>query len=291
MAQKTKIEWTATQLPDGTLTAGSTWNMIGGCTQRSAGCLHCYALRDSWRIMHNLKRPDRYNGVVEKVDDCLRWTSRVNLDFEALDEPLRWKKPRMIFVASMSDLFHGKVPLEFIDQVFDVMAQAKQHTFQVLTKRPERMLAWARRHKYVTGRDYPNEGNVWLGVTTENQETANERTRLLLQIDAPVHFVSAEPLLGPIDFVEAAGLYNGSYNSLDWVLIGGESGSKARPFDLIWAFDIVEQCRTANVDVFVKQMGDNPVRGDTSLANHFTGKGTDPDEWPEGLRIREFPEV
>lgn len=275
MARKTKIEWAATQLPDGTLKPGATWNMIAGCTKKSAGCRECYALRDSWRIMHNPKRPTRYDGVAEKVGDQVRWTSRVNLDYDALEEPLRWRKPQMIFVASMSDLFHAKVPFEFIDEVFNVMAQARWHTFQVLTKRPERMLEWMRYQQSETGEGYLNEGNVWIGVTAEDQTTADERIPFLVKVDGPVRFVSVEPMLEPIDlslFRPLSWHPEFKFKALDWLICGGESGTNARPMHPDWARDIRDQCKRAGVPFFFKQMSKKePI--------------------PDDLMIREFPEA
>jgi protein gp37 len=191
---------------------------------------------------------------------------------DRLDQPLRWTKPRKVFVNSMSDLFHEDVPDAFIDRVFAVMALAPQHTFQILTKRAERM------REYMSGRRTrrgdravrPHERrapriakgsyswplpNVWLGVSVENQHFADERIPLLLQTPAAVRFISAEPLLGPVDLAHWLDDIPSGSRRLDWVIVGGESGPGARPFDLAWARSIVQQCQAAGVPVFVKQLG------------------------------------
>ena len=240
---------------------------------------------------------------------------------DRLLEPLSWRKPARVFVNSMSDLFHEDVPDAFIGNVFSVMEQAPRHTFQILTKRAERMRAWVTEHAewidYAAGageflRRY---GHVWLGVSVENQHFADERIPLLLQTSAAVRFISAEPLLGPIDlsgplngFPEqvsareyvtldmavdggdrslAGSLYSDdewqqTMPPLDWVIVGGESGPGARPFDLAWARSIVAQCKAAGVSVFYKQGGSsNRCRHDS--------KGGCFECVPDDLRVREFP--
>ena len=278
-----------------------------------------------------------------------------------LEQPLRWRKPRRVFVHSMSDLFHEDVPDEFIDRVFAVMALSPQHTFQVLTKRPERMRAYltkiverpdvpttsgpatfereecirialtahhAPRGKFASQIPWPLP-NVWLGVSCENQETADERIPILLDTPAAVRFVSAEPLLGPIDFrrIPWPGLHpvdvlrggawlfpdrvgiDGYANhsgmpTLDWLVCGGATGPKAFLCDVAWIRSIVEQCREAGVPPFVKQLGAKAVdydpehewfdgrdfhRGGKTYLGLKDRKGGDPAEWPEDLRVREFP--
>jgi protein gp37 len=254
---------------------------------------------------------------------------------EKLDEPLRRKKPTTYFVNSMSDLFQDGVPDEYIDRVFAVMALAPQHTFQVLTKRAERMLDYfiQERHRghltealaelYLSqpsiARIRPTDEvaealswplpNVWLGVSVENQHFADERIPLLLRTPAAVRFISAEPLLGPIDLTGSddprktwlrngitalRGLLTDEWvPPLDWVIVGGESGPGARLFDYEWARSIIQQCKAATVPVFMKQVGALPI---DSSADGLSGsrflkskKGNDMSEWPEDLRIREMP--
>ncbi len=259
MADKTGISWTS-----------ATWNPVTGCAKVTQGCKHCYAERDWARLAHL----PAYEG---------RAFTDVTCHPERLDQPLRWSKPRMIFVNSMSDLFHEDVPDEFIDQVFAVMALAQDHTFQVLTKRPERMLAYLTeraaggRHvwragqqiKMPGGREKPAPGwplpNVWLGVSVENQAAADERIPLLLQTPAAVRWVSCEPLLGSVDLREVVmpdgdtlGTYlhnDGEQAGLDWVVVGGESGPKARPMHPDWARRLRDQCEDARVPFFFKQTG------------------------------------
>jgi protein gp37 len=231
---------------------------------------------------------------------------------DVLEQPLRWKQPRRIFVNSMSDLFHKDVPDEYIARVFAVMALTPHHTYQVLTKRHARMRSllsskdewrellyeaadWAvgidlpipaerfaevRRWIYGTGRwpeIVPPLPNVWLGVSAEDQPWWDIRIPALLETPAAVRFVSAEPLLGEIDF-------RGTHRDLDWVIVGGESGPGARPMDIAWARYIAEQCADSEVPLFVKQLG--------SVLGRELGagpKGGDWDAWPEDLRVREFP--
>lgn len=232
MSDKTKIEWTE-----------ATWNPVTGCKKVSAGCKHCYAERDWARLAHL----PSYQG---------RAFTDVVCHPERLDQPLRWKRPRRIFVNSMSDLFHPDVPIEFIRQVFDVMEVCPQHTFQILTKRAERMqfLLWSEW-------DWKPAANIWLGVSVEDQATADERIPLLLQTPAAVRWISAEPLLGAVDLsqflihsldeAEAVGNYG-----LDWVVAGGESGSLARPMYPDWVRNLRNQCADANVPFLFKQWGE-----------------------------------
>ena len=281
----------------------ATWNPIRGCSRVSAGCEHCYAEKMAGRFGIP-RRPDAYakrlpyQGLVRSTVNGPRWTGDVSVVEEALDLPLRWKRPRRIFVNSMSDLFHEKVPDEWIDRIFAVMALAPQHTFQVLTKRPERMRAYLSkatvRHHVCAGDGCPycsDTGrtawavtpypNVWLGVSVEDQPTADARIPLLLQTPAAVRFVSYEPALGPVAFGTINGRTSRVHDSgrmdvlrglavyptthpeypeqgypiqpLDWLIIGGESGPHARPCDLAWIRSAVAQCRAAGVPVFVKQ--------------------------------------
>lgn len=272
MAGKTKIEW-----------ATDSWNPIAGCSVVSPGCTNCYAMNQASRIEHMGTAP-HYAGLTKPSKGGPVWTGEVRLVEHLLDVPLRWKRPRTIFVNSMSDLFHESVPDEWIDRVFAVMARAPQHTFQVLTKRSQRMRAYfhgLRGLAELGGRPWPLP-NVWLGVSCEDQARANERIPDLLETPATVRFVSAEPLLGPISFAGTPGL--------GWVIIGGESGPDARPFDPRWAEDIIGQCRRSSVPVFMKQMGSNTRFGSDPIKVAWKSrKGGDPAEWPERMRVREMP--
>lgn len=305
------IEWTS-----------ETWNPLVGCTKVSAGCKGCYAIRQAWRNAHMPHTAERYAGTVAKTSSGLNWTGQVRLVESVLDKPLRWRKPRRVFVNSMSDLFHESVPDEWIARIFNVMADAPQHTFQVLTKRPGRMrevLRGPKSHRLWSPNLWHRSilPNVWLGVSVEDQATADARIPLLLEAPAAVRFVSAEPLLGPVRFdriaipgvrrpelgdeTHASALFDhaGYTNRLDWVIVGGESGPGARPCDVEWIGSIVRQCRDAGVPAFVKQLGswayDSRFMSPATrhAANCATGihsrKGGDPAEWPEDLRVREFP--
>jgi protein gp37 len=213
-----------------------------------------------------------------------------------LEEPLHWREPRRIFVNSMSDLFHENLPISDILRVFETMAAAKQHTFQILTKRPARMrycLSYpddrlvcesAEHHRLLCTMPLPN---VWMGVSVEDQKTADERIPLLLWTPAVVRFVSLEPLLSSIDLSQWL-------RGLDWVIVGGESGNSARPFDITWARNVIRQCKHAGCACFVKQLGKHPYPGrlgngrmpDLALRDGHGGEMT---EWPEDLQVREFP--
>jgi len=273
MSATTSIEWT-----------DRTWNPVTGCTKVSAGCKNCYAEGVAERFWAK-----QYDPVQEDVSGVIRprrFTDVLTHE-DRLLEPLSWRKPSRVFVNSMSDLFHEAVPDAFIHRVFMVMAKANQHTFQVLTKRPARMLDYLKATNPLR--------NVWLGVSVENQHFADERIPLLLQTPAAVRFISAEPLLGPIDIVGTICKQPVGTPALGWVIVGGESGSGARPFDLAWARSIVQQCQATGVPVFVKQLGAMPMAGrmphpDDMFIRLKNRKGGDPSEWPDDLRIREFPQ-
>lgn len=265
----TAIEWT--HRPG---TKGESWNMIAGCTKIQPECQNCYALRDSWRIMHNPRHPARYDGVAEKIDGQLQWTGRVNVDWDALDQPRHWKEPRTVFVASMADLFHVSVPDELIDAVFDVVEATPQHTYLTLTKRSRRILLyWATRN---SGSWDPSVGlypwqwprNCWAGVSAGTQETLVYHLPNLAQLHGPpVKFVSVEPMLGPIEPFDVDGDValrmetlqprESRYPAdvLDWVICGAESGTGARPMSLHWARNLRDQCREAGVPFFWKRGG------------------------------------
>lgn len=261
---KTHIQWT-----------DASWNCVIGCSAVSEGCRFCYAERMAHRLGANPRTPE-YKGLTVVRDSGPKWTGKVRCLPERLEDPLRWKKPRMIFVNSMSDLFHEDVPFDFIDKVFAVMALAPQRIFQVLTKRPERMREYFNRPELYdrtlreadTFRaEWANKRplaripisnpatsplpNVWLGVSAEDQKRAEERIPLLLQTPAAVRFVSLEPLLGPVDLS-----YRPRLGKLNWVIVGGESGPGARPMNPKWARDIRDQCKAAGVPFFFKQWGE-----------------------------------
>ncbi|MDP9470028.1 MAG: phage Gp37/Gp68 family protein [Chloroflexota bacterium] len=214
MGSQSNIEWTE-----------ATWNPLTGCTKVSPGCKHCYAERLSKRLQA-MGHPNYANGF------------KLTLHEHAVELPLRWKQPRTIFVNSMSDLFHRDVPTEFILKVFDVMGRADWHRFQVLTKRPERLLELTPQLRW--------RPNIWMGVSVENRRYVH-RIDLLKQTGASVKFLSLEPLLGPLPNLDLGGI--------DWAIVGGESGPGARPMDEAWVLDIRDQCLTAGVAFFFKQWG------------------------------------
>lgn len=214
MATNSSIEWTDT-----------TWNPLTGCTKISPGCKHCYAERMARRLKA-MGQANYANGF------------KLTLHEDMLDQPLSWRKPRTVFVNSMSDLFHRDVPTEFIQRVFAVMRRASQHRFQVLTKRSKRVAD-------LSGEiDWPE--NVWMGVSVENADYAF-RIDHLRQTGAAVKFLSVEPLLGPLPDLNLTGI--------DWVIVGGESGPGARPMTSEWVTDIRDQCVAAEVPFFFKQWG------------------------------------
>lgn len=316
MADKTGISWT-----------DATWNPIRGCSKVSAGCKNCYAEKVAARF----SGPGQpYEGTVRDG----RWNGQIRLVPDMLAQPFKWKRPRRIFVNSMSGLFHEGVPFEYVAAVFGVMAACPQHTFQVLTKQPDRaveFLRWIHSDGALTdgaltdgtasgdcgdyafragchfdvavkslNRSWPLP-NVHLGVSVENHETADARIPLLLQCPAAVHFVSYEPALGPVDFDDARDWLTPVVTKpndaprLDWIIVGGESGPNARPFDVAWARSTIEQCREAGVKCFVKQLGARPefngAMGFVSESWKLKDKaGADPSEWPADLRVQEFPE-
>ncbi|GAB4537265.1 MAG: DUF5131 family protein [Anaerolineae bacterium] len=214
MSARSSIEWTE-----------STWNPITGCTRISPGCKHCYAERMALRLQA-MGQPNYANGF------------KLTMHEHMLELPLNWKKPQMIFVNSMSDLFHEEVPLEFIQNVFDVMRRASWHTFQVLTKRSARLL------ELNPEIDWP--ANVWMGVSVENQDYTS-RIDHLRETGAEIRFLSLEPLLGPLPNLNLRGIH--------WVIVGGESGPRARPIQKEWVTDIRDQCLAAGVPFFFKQWG------------------------------------
>ncbi len=256
----TKIEWT-----------DETWNPISGCTKVSAGCEHCYAERMARRVAGQFGYPEAPHHF------------DVTLHPDWLEQPLHWRKPGMVFVPSMGDLFHDQVPAEFIGRVLNVIGISKQHTFQMLTKRPGWMCRVLTTY-YDTFGLAPFE-NLWLGTSIEDEETKDKRIPDLLRTPAAVRFVSIEPMLGPVDLEPYFSVYDehgepsdGRYNPdgslmLSWVIVGGESGPGARPMHPDWARDIREQCQAVGVPFFFKQMG--------GVRKHEAGRLLDGREWNE----------
>jgi protein gp37 len=211
---KTTIEWTET-----------TWNPTTGCTKISAGCKNCYAAVLARRLQAMGQK--KYKNGFD-----------LTLHANAVNDPYKWKKPKLVFVNSMSDLFHQDVPLHFIQQVFEVMNNTQKHTYQVLTKRSERLLELS---PYLTWTP-----NIWMGVSVEDMRVV-ERIDHLRQTPAMIKFLSCEPLIGPLECINLEGI--------DWVIVGGESGSKARPMEKEWVEDLQQQCSEQDVAFFFKQWG------------------------------------
>jgi len=250
VGNKTSIEW-----------SDSSWNPVSGCTKVSPGCDHCYAEKVAQRFAGTKAYPDGFAVTL--------WPSR-------LDQPLRWTRPRKIFVNSMGDLFHDEVPEDFVAHVFAVMAAAPRHTFQLLTKRHARMRSLVSspdfrekvNAKAASDYDHDTRGqwplpNLWLGVSAENQRWADIRIPVLLDTPAVVRFVSAEPLIGPITDIHA--------ETLDWVIVGGESGPGSRPMHVDWARDLQQQCAVPRTPFLFKQWGSHDEHG-IRMSKHETGR-------------------
>jgi protein gp37 len=251
MGTNSSIEWTEV-----------TWNPVTGCDRVAAGCDHCYALALAKRL--KAMGADKY-----QADGDPRTSGPgfgVTVHPSALDQPRKWRSPKVVFVNSMSDLFHAKVPLSFVRDVFDVMIDTPQHTYQVLTKRASRLAKVADRLTWPV--------NVWMGVSVESFD-ATDRIDHLRTVPAATRFLSCEPLLSPLPEMNLEGI--------DWVIVGGESGPGARPMLEEWAVEIRDQCAGAGVAYFFKQTG-------TVLAREWgaSGKGHHPGEWPMKLP-REYP--
>lgn len=262
-----EIEWT-----------DETWNPTTGCSRVSRGCDHCYAIMMARRLDG---QGYGYDGATRRTKRGTDWTGVVKTHPDRLKAPLRWRKPRRVFVNSMSDLFHPKVPVDFVDRVFATMALTRKHTFQILTKRPERMATYLdaspsalkarwrqaaqKQHGQTSDIAYPLP-NVWLGTSVEDRD-ALHRVDDLRPIDAAVRFLSLEPLLGELPELDLT--------DIDWVIVGGESGHSARPMRKEWVMPIRDQCQKEGVPFFFKQWG-----GRHSKANGRTLDGQIWDEMP-----------
>lgn len=227
MATISTIEWTE-----------ATWNPIAGCTIVSPGCTNCYAMRMAARLQ--AMGHDKYAGTTRKSGRRNLWTGRVNIDRSALEVPLKWRKPRRIFVNSMSDLFHESVPVSFIAEIWAIMEKTPWHTYQILSKRPERMADIIKSYAL---KKLPN---VWLGTSVEDSQR-KYRIKLLRNVPAFTRFISFEPLLGPIG--------NVSLRGINWVIVGGESGPNARPMRKEWVDGVRLTCESRGVPFFFKQWG------------------------------------
>jgi len=222
-----RIEWTE-----------ATWNPLAGCSIVSPGCTNCYAMRMGARL-HAMGMA-KYAGTTRKSGKRHVWTGKVNVDETALTAPLSWRKPKRIFVNSMSDLFQEKADGKFIRRVWQVMQRAHWHSFQVLTKRPERMLS------LLSNPVFPLLPNVWLGTSVESEDYL-ERIEILRRVPASIRFVSFEPLLSPIADPDLSGIH--------WAIVGGESGPRARPMEAWWVEELRDACQRQRVAFFFKQWG------------------------------------
>jgi protein gp37 len=238
----TSIEWT-----------DATWNPVAGCTVISPGCTNCYAMRMAARL--DAMGMKKYRGLTRKSGKRAVWTGKVRLDQKALDIPAGWKKPRRIFVNSMSDLFHEGVPAKFVAAVWDAMQATPQHTYQILTKRPDRMAE-------ITA-SLPVLKNVWLGTSVES---ADYLTRIddLRRVKAAIRFISFEPLLGSVAGANLKGI--------QWAIVGGESGPRSRPMAEEWVVEIEAACRKVGTAFFFKQWGGVRKK---STGRHYRGQTFD----------------
>jgi protein gp37 len=298
VADRSRISWTE-----------ASWPWLNGCQVASPGCDNCYAVPLAHRFAHspNPKVAARFAGLVEKTDEGLAWTGDVRVNEAGILTPLSWREPRRIFVASQADPFHPKVPIETLAKVFAVMAATPRHTYQLLTKRHAvmRSLLLSTRFRRAITRELVTDPafssapdwtdgrgnlrwpllNVWPGVSVEDQQRADLRIPYLLDTPGVVRWVSAEPLLGPLDLTP---YLDGSYpggERLAWVIVGGESGPKARPMEEEWADDLRRQCAENEIAFHFKQPGRH-------LAARWgiKGAGHDPEQWPKPWP-QEYPTV
>ena len=254
MGENSKINWTE-----------ATWNPVVGCTRASEGCANCYAIRHVRRMGGNpndaIRRANE--GLVVNRNGVLDWSGEVRLLSDRLEKPLHWRKPRLVFVNSLSDLFHKDVPADYVARVFDVMRRARWHVFQVLTKRSDRL------RELDASLDWPT--NVWAGVTVESAKHAN-RIDDLRATGAQMKFLSLEPLLGPMPSLNLEGI--------DWVIVGGETGPKARRMDADWARDVRDRCVAAGVPFHFKQWGEYGEDG-VRVGKKKAGRLLDGRTWDE----------
>lgn len=245
---ETTIEWT-----------DATWNPVAGCTIETAGCTNCYAMKMAYRL--EAMGVDKYAGLTRKSGSRTVWTGKIKLDHKSLEAPKKWRKPRQIFVNSMSDLFHENVPFDFVEQVWKVMEETPRHQYQILTKRPDRMA------EFISSNGIKTLENVWLGTSVENSSTTN-RIDILRMIPAIVRFISFEPLIGSVGEVNLEGIH--------WAIVGGESGSSARPIEENWIDEIYYQCISYETAFFFKQWGtwgkDNKRRSKKANGREYRGQ-------------------
>lgn len=225
MVSKSTIEWTE-----------ATWNPVAGCSVLSPGCTNCYAMRLAYRL--DAMGQGKYESLTRVSGGRPKWTGEIRIDPISLTAPHRWRRSRMIFVNSMSDLFHERVPVDFIVSVFGVIRDTPQHTYQILTKRADRLSQLA------PNLEWPR--NLWMGVSVESAEY-RQRIEALRRVPSAIRFLSLEPLLGPLDDLDL--------NDIHWVIVGGESGPGARPMNVEWVRNIREQCVAEHVAFHFKQWG------------------------------------
>lgn len=246
-----QIEWT-----------DATWNPVAGCSLASAGCKNCYAMSMARRL--EAMGVEKYKGLTQKRGRNVTWNGKIREDLASLRIPYHWRKPRTVFVNSMSDLFHPEVSEEFILQVWQVMRETPRHNYQILTKRPERMKLFV---DAVAAAVLPN---VWLGTSVENAETVF-RLDFLREIPAAIRFVSFEPLIGSLGKIDLT--------DIDWAIVGGESGHKARPIKEKWIDEIHSNCQQYGTAFFFKQWGawgkDNKKRSKKANGRHYRGRTWD----------------
>ncbi|MBK1667316.1 hypothetical protein CKO28_04645 [Rhodovibrio sodomensis] len=271
---KTRISW-----------AERSWNPTVGCALVSAGCTNCYAMYRAQAILEqNTRASGLYEGLVRRVNGKPVWTGEVKVVESRLDAPFSWRDPTIAFVDSMSDLFYEKLPEARVFQILDVMRRASRHIFLVLTKRPLVMRDRLTAYRRARGISEPFE-NIAFGVSAEDQRSLDARLPILADIPAPVRFISAEPMIGPLSL--------DGLPSVEWLIVGGESldreqrdrGELARVFDPDWARVLLRQCRARGIAFHFKQLGARPIGPGVRAP-----KGDAPAEFPDDLRVREMPE-